>query len=492
MNIQLHTRLPVSEHYLSTLVLLFRPCEKFGKEDGQSLLTLSLFEENGMLFGKAALFENGKTTEKEQTEPIAVYEKTQNAAKVFAGGLIVALFSERDGYKPPWGILTGVRPARFALGFMQRGFSRDETQKMLTALYGVLPEKAALALSVAERDLAHLKKQRHGVYGLYIGIPFCPTRCRYCSFTSYATPSLHALLPDYLTRLSEEVRLYVETARRIGLSPNEIYVGGGTPSVLTESALYSFLSNVAPYLTGDENPEFTFEAGRPDTVTNEKLVLLRDFGVNRISINTQTTNDEILRAVGRNHTAKDYFTAFEAARKVGFSVINTDLIAGLPGESVESFCQSLSDVLSLAPENITVHAFTLKRSADYTVGGERLSPSDPTVAEMLAFTEEKMRENGYFPYYMYRQKNTGGNFENVGYAKSETAICRYNIDMMEEFQTVLACGAGASAKLVGENPVTVRKLHNPKYPYEYLNDNAYMLKNKEEILRFYAADNDQE
>jgi len=239
--------------------------------------------------------------------------------------------------------------------------------------------------------------------------------------------------------------------------------------------------------TAIKGSEFTFEAGRPDTATYEKLRILRDFGVNRVSINTQTTNDAILCEVGRNHTAHDYFTAFETARRVGFSVINTDLIAGLPGESTESFRKSLCDVLALRPENITVHAFTLKRSSDYTVGGEKISVSDPTVAQMIAFAEEKLHESGYLPYYMYRQKNTGGNFENVGYANAKTAVCRYNIDMMEEFQTILACGAGASSKLVGEDLTAVQKLHNPKYPYEYLKENAYMLKNRDELIRFYRT-----
>ena len=486
MRIELHTALPVSAHYLSTLVLLFRPVEKFGVGDDRSTLSLDLSEENGVLYGKALLFENGKTTEKENHAPASDFSRVENPAKVFGGRLVVSLFSERDGYTPPWGILTGVRPARLALDFLQKGFSPEETKAIFSDLYGALPEKASLALSVAERDLSHLKKLRKRAYGLYIGIPFCPTRCRYCSFTSYATPSLSALLPDYLTRLCEEVRLYTEAARSLSLPLDEVYIGGGTPSVLSETQLSSFLSKILSCFSSEPLSEFTFEAGRPDTISLEKLKILREAGVDRVSINTQTTNDSILRAVGRNHTAYDYFSAFEKARKIGFSVINTDLIAGLPGESVESFEKSLGDVLTLAPENITVHAFTLKRSSEYTVGGKTFSPSDPTVSRMLSFTEEKMRAHGYFPYYMYRQKNTGGNLENVGYTRSEKAICRYNINMMEEFRTVLAAGAGASGKLVGEDFKTAEKMHNPKYPYEYLKENAYMLKNREEFIRFYT------
>lgn len=490
MKIVLSTALPVSAHYLSTLVLLFRPVEKFGAGDDRSTLSLTLYEENETFFGKATLFENGKTFEKAASAKAGDYAVCENPAKVFAGNLIVALFSEHDGYAPPWGILTGVRPARFALDFLQKGFSHEKTAKILSEIYKVRPEKAALSLSVADIDLDHLKHRKEKTFGLYIGIPFCPTRCRYCSFTSYATPSLAALLPDYLTRLCEEVRLYLKTARELSLSLCELYIGGGTPSVLSEKQLEQFFSELLPLLSysSETLSEFTFEAGRPDTVTEEKLKILRGAGIGRVSINTQTTNDAILCAVGRGHTARDYFSAFEKARKAGFASINTDLIAGLPGESVESFEKSLCDVLSLEPENITVHAFTLKRSSEYTVGGKTISPSDPTVLRMLSFTEEKMRQNGYFPYYMYRQKNTGGNLENVGYAKTKDAICRYNIDMMEEFRTVLAAGAGASSKLAGKDIKTVKKLHNPKYPYEYLKDNTYMLKNREEILRFYAEE----
>lgn len=475
----------VSEHYITTLVLLFRPNEKFGINE-RDTLSVSLSEESGVCNGCATLSESGSTVSHTECLPVAHFSPTVDRAKAFAGSLLRGLFYKTDGYAPPWGSLTGVRPARFALEFLRNGFSPDEVRAILTEQFGVFPEKAALALRVAEVDRAHLAQQTPHSVSFYVGIPFCPTRCRYCSFTSYATDGLRALLPDYLTALVEELRQYADAARRYALVPKSLYVGGGTPTVLSEKQLGTFLEQLHEILPMRDFSEITFEAGRPDTVTIEKLRLLKEYGISRVCINTQTTNDAILSSIGRSHTAADYFHAVEAAQAVGFSVINTDLIAGLPGESVESFAKSLREVSALSTENITVHAFTLKKSSDYTVNGIRLSPSDPKIAAMLALTGEAMDKAGYFPYYTYRQKNTGGNFENVGYAHSENAICRYNIDMMEEFHTVLAAGAGASGKLVADDLSHVRKLHNPKYPYEYLTGRDYIMENVKEMAAFFA------
>lgn len=475
----------VSEHYITTLVLLFRPNEKFGDREVDSL-SVALSEEQGILYGTASLTEKGTTTSHTEHVPAAFYSPTVDRAKAFVGKLIRGLFYTIDGYIPPWGSLTGVRPARFALGFLQKGLSPAQTEAILTEQFGVLPEKAALALRVARIDEAHLREQKPRSVSFYVGIPFCPTRCRYCSFTSYATDGLRALLPDYLEALLDELRQYADAARGLHLVPNSLYVGGGTPTVLSEKQLAGFVERLCRILPPQHFSEFTFEAGRPDTITPEKLRILRQAGVTRICINTQTTNDTVLSSIGRSHTAADFFHAVELARKYDFSVINTDLIAGLPEESTESFAKSLREVLALGLENVTVHAFTLKKSSEFTASGTRLSPADPTIAAMLALTEEATERAGYFPYYMYRQKNTGGNFENVGYARTRESICRYNVDMMEEFHTVLAAGAGASGKLV-DDALHVRKLHNPKYPYEYLKARDYIMENVKELSAFYEG-----
>lgn len=490
MKIQLFTDTSVSAHYIATLIMLYRPGEKFGLDAPETpVFTLRLFQRGDFLEGMASLCEQGRLTKEEDRRLLSEFSPGIHPAKVLAGQLVLAVFSRvHGGYLPPWGTLTGVRPARFALGFLLEGYEDGEAERLLTESYRVRGDKAALALSVATLDRELLQSRRDREYSLYIGIPFCPTRCRYCSFTSYATPGLHALLPEYLVRLAAETKAYSDTARQLGLPLTSVYVGGGTPTVLSEKQLEEFFEALLPVLSFEKDREFTFEAGRPDTVTQEKLSLLRQAGVNRISINPQTTNDAVLAAVGRGHTAADFFRAFEQARRADFPVINTDLIAGLPGESAESFENSLRDVLRLSPENITVHAFTLKKSSEFTVQGARLSPEDPVIARMLAYAGDTLQQAGYIPYYMYRQKNTGGNFENVGYAREKQHICRYNVDMMEEFHTVLAAGAGASTKLVGRELTRVKKIHNPKYPYEYLREDSYIHKNREEILSFYKED----
>ncbi len=479
----------VAEHYLQSLVLLYKPLEKFGEGDCDSTLSFLLKKEDGSYYGRAFFESDGIAHEKTLTEEICLYDGSKNPAKCFAGKLFLLLFSSVFGYKPPWGILTGVRPARYALDFLLSGESSERTKNILVRMYHVDEDKAELAVQVALCDLKVLEAQKAREFSLYIGIPFCPSRCRYCSFVSYATPKLRSLLPEYLEMLLCETRMLCDTAKDLGLSLKSVYVGGGTPSVLDEAQMGFFVPKLRECI-GDENVEFTYEAGRPDTVTEEKLAILSDNGVTRLSINTQTTNDKILESVGRCHTFDDYRRAFLLAKEKDF-MINTDLIAGLPGESVESFCKSIDDVVNMSPDNITVHSFSLKRSSEYTVSGNTFEPGESHIDRMLSYSSAKMKELGYFPYYMYRQKNTDGNFENVGYTKDEKSMALYNIYMMEGFHSVLAAGAGASTKLVSADLSTVGKIYNPKYPYEYLRAKDDILKNKEQILLFYKEKYDQ-
>ncbi|MBE6572197.1 MAG: coproporphyrinogen dehydrogenase HemZ [Ruminococcaceae bacterium] len=470
-------------NYIQSLVLLFMPCEKFGESDNDSHLVFVVKREGDSFFGRAVFDIDGNVYEKSMSAPISFYEASNNSAKCFAGKLFLALFSEVFGYKPPWGILTGVRPARFALDYLLSGVSVQKTKQIFVEMYHVDPEKADLAIRVALCEMTVLQEEKERQFSLYIGIPFCPSRCRYCSFVSYATPKLLSLLPEYLEMLAYEVQMLCDVAREAGLDLKSVYVGGGTPSVLTCEQMADFVPKIRSFI-GNKQMEFTYEAGRPDTVTKEKLSVLSDCGVTRLSINTQTTNDAVLQSVGRCHTFEDYKNAFCLAKDMGFA-INTDLIAGLPGESIESFCKSIDDVLSLSPDNITVHSFSLKKSSEYTVGGKTFDRNDHSIDKMLSYSSARMKDHRYFPYYMYRQKNTDGNFENVGYTNSENAIARYNIYMMEGFHSVLAAGAGAATKLVSRDLATTGKIYNPKYPYEYLRAKDDILKNREQILLFY-------
>lgn len=485
MKIVLKTDLnSLSKQYIETLVLLYLPMEKFGENDSEKKLTFSVQLEDGKYFGSAVYEADGVFEKEELSLDRISNEGFEISAKSFAGKLFISLFGRIFGYFPPWGMLTGVRPARFALDMMNIAKTYEATKALLCNNYLCTPEKADLAIKVAQFDKKIYENKGNRDFSLYIGIPFCPTRCRYCSFVSYSTPSLLSLIPEYVDMLFEETKMLLSTAKELSLDLKSIYVGGGTPTVLDEDLLESFLKRLYPLLEDTNFEEFTFEAGRPDTVTEEKLSILKKYGVTRVSINTQTSNDEILSSVGRKHTYSDFVNAFNMAKKYGFSV-NTDLIAGLPGECVESFKKSISDVVKLSPDNITVHSFSLKKSSDYTLEGEKLDPKDEKISEMLMFSSLCMEENGYMPYYMYRQKNTGGNFENVGYTKSEKEAGLYNVYMMEGLHTILAAGAGASTKLVFENLTNNEKIYNPKYPFEYLKDKENILKHGQIIKSFY-------
>ncbi len=473
----------VSERYIEALVLLYFPCEKFGKGSSDKCLDILISREKDSIYGKALLTFDGKKTEKQMKEYLPEYS---GAVKCFCGKMIISLLNERTGYIPPWGIMTGVKPARFALGLMiDEGLAPPQVCEALEKRYLVSPEKAALAVEVAEFDKKVLNRYKERDYSLYIGIPFCPGRCRYCSFVSYATPQLKALLPEYTDALLKEVSMLSETARSLNLKLKSVYIGGGTPTVLEEKQLEKLLEMLNNNFELNQNVEFTCEAGRPDTINKKKLELLKKYGVGRISVNTQTTNDSILSSVGRGHTFSDYIKAYHMAEELGFSV-NTDLIAGLPGESTESFRKSVDDVVSLLPGNITVHAFSLKKSSEYTCEGRRFDISDDKIADMISYSYKKITDSGYFPYYIYRQKNTEGNFENTGYTRDEFSAGLYNVYMMEGFHTVLAAGAGAATKLVSKDLSNTRKIYNPKYPYEYLRAADYIYKKKENIIRFYA------
>lgn len=477
----------ISSHYLETLVLLYLPGEKFGAGDENTSLFFLVKTENSSVYVRAVLDFCG-VTDSEESEVCLPKNARRDFVKSFCGKIFLKLFGRKFGYIPPWGILTGVTPAKFAAGIIRNGKSDTEAVRILEEQYLVSAEKACLAVNTAKFELSVSEAAHSNDYSLYVGIPFCPSRCRYCSFVSYSTPQLAALLPEYISVLCKETETLCAAAAELGLRLKSIYVGGGTPTVLNEEMTERLLDNIVGYLGCLDGVEFTYEAGRPDTVNQKKLDILKAYGVNRVSINTQTTNNEILRSVGRNHSYEDYLCAFRSAKQTGFSV-NTDLIAGLPGESTESFCKSVNDVASVSPDNITVHSFSLKKSSEYTVGGQKLDIADRSIEEMIAYSSKKLDECGYFPYYMYRQKNTGGNCENVGYTKNGESAGLYNVYMMEGVHTVLAAGAGASTKLISGD--ISEKIYNPKYPYEYLRAGSDILKKRESIIRFYKEQNNK-
>ena len=411
--------------------------------------------------------------------PERVYHTLQHALKMafYQAGTAVL------GQEPPWGALTGVRPVKLPTRCMLAGGTPEQAQAELEEEYRVSPLRAKLAVDCAQASLAVDREVREDQVSLYIGIPFCPTRCAYCSFVSADVGRTLKLVEPYLEAVLEEVEYTGRVLRESGLSIHSLYVGGGTPTTLSAGQLERLFSSARAHLPLETCVEYTVEAGRPDTITREKLEVLRDQGVERISINPQTLEDEVLAAIGRKHSAQDILDAYALAREVGFDSINMDLIAGLPRDSFEGFRRSLEGVLALRPENVTVHTLALKKGSRLMEEGGAL-PSGEETARMLDFSRDTLREAGFLPYYLYRQKYMSGSLENVGWCLPGKESV-YNIIMMEELQTVVSIGGGGVTKLVDRKNGRIVRLPNPKYPHDYLSSRDKILAQKDEIAAFY-------
>ena len=370
------------------------------------------------------------------------------------------------GYELPWGSLTGVRPVKLPTKAMLAGKTAKQAEKQLRDEYHVTAPRAALAVECAQAALDVNSTLAGDSLSLYIGVPFCPTRCAYCSFISSDVKGSLSLVEPYVDALCREVELAGKVLRERGLHIATAYMGGGTPTTLSSEQLDRVLGAVEHFLPMESCPEFTVEAGRPDTITADKLDVLRTHGIHRISINPQTMEDHVLRAMGRAHTAAQIVEAMELAEKHFGGLVNMDLIAGLPTDTIDGFGRTLDQVLAMAPANITVHTLALKKGSRLTEeGGALCTPEE--VEAMLGLASRRLRGAGYAPYYLYRQKYMSGSFENVGWTKPG-AVCAYNIVMMEELQSVLSLGAGGVTKLVDPAAGKIIRLTNPKYAREYL------------------------
>ena len=384
--------------------------------------------------------------------------------------LLYGMLCRATGITPPWGMMTGVRPVRIIHDMRAAGAGEDEIRARFLDHFGCAPEKFALALGIADLQKPVLDAADPMDCSVYAGIPFCPTRCSYCSFVSRTVgdKATRALVQPYVNKLCEELTAIRRTADRAGLHIRTFYIGGGTPTALSAAQLEQLMSHIARTFDLAALDEYTVEAGRPDCTDAEKLRIIKQYGATRISINPQTFSDEVLRNIGRRHTAQDIIDCFAAARAAGHTNINMDLIAGLPADTPAGFAATLDEVIGMDPENITVHTLALKKGARLRQENVPL-PSGADVARMLDFAWSALRAAGYRPYYLYRQKFMSGSFENVGWCKPGWANA-YNICMMEELHTVLSLGAGGVTKAIGGR--TVRRLANPKYPQEYLQNAA--------------------
>ena len=357
------------------------------------------------------------------------------------------MLSEFSGQTLPWGTLTGIRPTKISMAMLEEGRSDDEIKTYMKDTYFASDEKIELSLDVAKRELELLQKiDYENGYSLYIGIPFCPSTCLYCSFTSYPLGKWASRVDEYLSALEKEIDFTAETCKDKHL--NTVYIGGGTPTTLNPDQLERLITKIEHSFDFSHLLEFTVEAGRPDSITGEKLKVLRRHGISRISINPQTMKEDTLRLIGRQHTVEQTRQSFWLARELGFDNINMDLIVGLPEETIEDVRQTMRELTELAPDNITVHSLAVKRAARLRMQKEEYAHLHmENTWDTIAVTADSCRRMGLEPYYLYRQKNMAGNFENVGYAAPGKAGI-YNILIMEEKQTIIALGAGATTKFV--------------------------------------------
>lgn len=395
--------------------------------------------------------------------------------------LLYPQLCDLTGLRPPWGMLTGIRPVNLLRRSAARMGNLAKAKAHFRDVWQVSEEKIALAEQILTVQQPIFQQTPKKAVGIYVSIPFCPTRCRYCSFVSHSVAQMHKLLPQYMDALLQEINIVAALLQQADLTVDTLYIGGGTPTVLEPTDLHRLLNALQEKLiTPNAVPlrEFTVEAGRPDTITSEKLQVLRDFHVTRISVNPQSFNDAVLQAAGRPHSAQDAVDAYLLAKEMGFANINMDLIAGLPCDTLSDFRASVDRAISLEPASITVHCLSLKKAADFY--RTLPMPDAQTVGEMVTYAQNRLCYSQYRPYYLYRQKNMAANLENVGYAKAGFES-PYNIMMMDDSQTILGIGSGASTKLIGGTR-GIERLTECKYPYEYLDRFDALMEQKRQLV----------
>lgn len=389
------------------------------------------------------------------------------------------------GVTPAWGALTGIRPAKLAAGLLEEGKSEAETDAILRDTYFVSESRRKLCLPCAKAGLEAKRELQKNEISLYVGIPFCPTRCAYCSFVSNSVEKSLHLVEPYLQALLAEIDSAGRMVEELGLRIRSFYMGGGTPTTLSADQMSRLLDRLRERFDLSGAVELTVEAGRPDTITEEKLAALRRGGVTRISVNPQTMEDKVLAAIGRRHTAEDIRRAMELVDRTGFDHVNMDLIAGLPEDTPEGFRRTLDQVTGFGTDNVTIHTLSLKKGSRITLEGTRI-PTVEEVSAMLDYADPALRRSGFAPYYLYRQKYMSGSFENVGWCRSG-GTGWYNIYIMEELHSILSLGAGGSTKMVDPVRNRIERVFNLKYPQEYIQRPEKILANQEAFRAFYRG-----
>lgn len=428
-------------------------------------------------------FDRALTATIDDSDPlIALWGKP---AELAVCTLLYRLFCEAFDTVQPWGLLTGVRPVkllrRLAAAVGEEAACRYFRERLLCS-----EEKTELARRTLHAEDAILDMSAPSSCSLYIAVPFCPSRCSYCSFVSQTTERSRHLIPQYVELLCREIARTGEIVRALGLRTESIYIGGGTPTTLSAPQLEAVMAAVATGFDLSTVREYTVEAGRPDTVTRDKLDAIKRGGATRLSINPQTLNDAVLEAIGRRHTTAEFYDAFDLARAAGFDHINADLIAGLPTDTAAGFARSLDGVLALSPESVTVHTLSMKRASHLVIRSKGDYDSGGDTAQMVSYATKRLREEQYHSYYLYRQSRCVGNQENTGWAK-DGHDGLYNVFMMDETHTVLGCGAGAVTKLKCPDGEYLERVFNYKFPYEYNDRFEEMLNRKKQVVTFYEG-----
>ena len=466
------------------LTRLFLPFHKINVIDRVETAEIYAVTELCGNTAKAELFLGDKSAESEVAFE-ALGEPYEKCAERAVAVSLYNCFCSLTGYTAKWGILTGVRPAKLYSSLVRRMGEKGASEYFENELK-VSKNKISLCADTSKTEKQIVDKSGPDSFSLYISIPFCPTRCAYCSFVSHSVEKAEKLIPQYLEKLHEELIVTAKIAKQLNLRLETVYMGGGTPTTLTAAQLTGLMSVVRDNFDLSGISEYTVEAGRPDTITMEKLLAIKAGGATRISINPQTMNDSVLEFVGRRHTAEQTREAFLLARSAGFDNINMDLIAGLPTDTLESFRASIDEIIGLSPENVTVHSLSLKRASNLSVSGTLPEIDAGIVADkMVDYAREALSKADIIPYYMYRQSKTVGNLENVGFAKKGYEGC-YNVYIMDETHTILACGASAVTKLRQPHGKSIERIFNYKYPYEYISGFSELMLRKKGIAEFYS------
>ena len=469
-------------------LLAFFPEERpvYEGEDGESHAEVTLREGGTYAVGVTVLTYGGKKARGEARVRVAGVSDEYERERLRQRALKLSFFRaarEVTGVTPSWGALTGIRPAKLVRSMMEEGMTAAQADRVLRETYCVSPARRRLALESAAAGLKAKNELRPEEISLYIGIPFCPTRCAYCSFVSASVEKSFKLMEPYLETLTAEIDAAGRMVRETGLRVKSFYMGGGTPTTLSARQMDALLTKVNESFDLSGCAEYCIEAGRPDTIDREKLQVLLDHGADRISVNPQSLEAQVLEAIGRHHSPEDIERAMELAVSMGFPHVNMDLIAGLPADTPEGFRRTLDRCMTFGADNITVHTLSLKKGSRILLEGLPI-PTAEDVAAMLDYADPALRARGFQPYYLYRQKYMSGSFENVGWCISG-AEGLYNIYIMEELHSILSLGAGGSTKMVDTKRNRIERVFHPKFPLEYIQRPEKLAENLETFRRFH-------